>query len=461
VPAWVDVVVPVGMCLLVAIAAVLPALRAGRLSAVQAIATGRAPRPAHGYVAHRALARLASLPRAVTLGLAAPAARPARTLVTAIAVLFGAAAVTFGAGLGTSLTRAYADISQSALSVRVLAVPAGAPSGPAAPGGKGGGSSGGSSSPIKLGPGNGMTAAQQRTVAAALATEPGTLHYVSVGHDQLNPAGLSSGLNVTAYGGNPAWSGLALISGRWYSGAAQADVNTLFLSDTGTSVGSAYALSSGGHSVTLRIVGEVFRPGDGPELYLSPATLAAVDPGAGVQEYDVSLRPGSNPQAYANAISARLGGSYYTDATRGGGGVFGAVETLVAMLTILIMVVAGLGVLNTVALQIRERAHDIGVFKSVGMTPRQTLGMILCSVAVVGLVAGIVAVPAGMYLHDGVVPTMAHAANSGIPASLLTAYLPWEVVVLALTGLAIAMAGALGPASWAAGTRTAFALRAE
>jgi putative ABC transport system permease protein len=137
------------------------------------------------------------------------------------------------------------------------------------------------------------------------------------------------------------------------------------------------------------------------------------------------------------------------------------VETLVTLLTLLIIAVAGLGVLNTVALQIRERAHDIGVFKSVGMTPRQTLAMILCSVAVAGLVAGIIAVPAGMYLHDGVVPTMASAANSGTPASLLTVYLPWEVVVLALAGLAIAMAGALGPASWAARTRTAFALRAE
>jgi putative ABC transport system permease protein len=458
VPVWVDVAVPLAVLALTAAGAVGPALRAGRMSAVQAIATGRAPRPKHGYVAHRALGRLAWLPRAVTLGLAAPAARPARTLVTAVAVLFGAVAVTFGAGLGTSLTRAYAEIAQTALSVRVMAGPTGAPSGPAGPGGKGG-------RIAVIGPGlggpAGLTAEQQHTITAALAAQPGTLHYFSEGDDQLNPPGLAGGLNLTAYGGDPAWSGLALISGRWYSAADEADVNTLFLTDTGTSIGSTYPLSSGGQTVTVRIVGEVFQPGNDVDMYLSPATLAAVDPGVGVQQYDVSLRPGTNPDAYANAVSAKLGGSYFANARRGGGRVFAAVETLVTLLTILIMVVAGLGVLNTVALQIRERAHDIGVFKSVGMTPRQTLAMILCSVAVVGLVAGIIAVPAGMYLHDGVVPTMAHAANSGIPAALLTAYLPWEVVVLALAGLAIAIAGALGPASWAAGTRTAFALRAE
>jgi putative ABC transport system permease protein len=85
----------------------------------------------------------------------------------------------------------------------------------------------------------------------------------------------------------------------------------------------------------------------------------------------------------------------------------------------------------------------------------------VCSIALVGLVAGIVAVPAGIYLHHQVLPTMAHAANSGIPQSLLSVYAPWGVVVLALAGLLIAVAGALGPATWAARTRTAFALRAE
>jgi putative ABC transport system permease protein len=48
IPLWVDVLVPLAILVLTGIAAVLPALRAGRMSAVQAIATGRAPRPRHG-----------------------------------------------------------------------------------------------------------------------------------------------------------------------------------------------------------------------------------------------------------------------------------------------------------------------------------------------------------------------------------------------------------------------------
>ena len=83
VPLWVDVTVPLAMLGLTAIGAMLPALRAGRMSAMQAIATGRAPRPAHGYLAHRLLGRLRRCARPVTIGLAAPFARPARTAVTA------------------------------------------------------------------------------------------------------------------------------------------------------------------------------------------------------------------------------------------------------------------------------------------------------------------------------------------------------------------------------------------
>ena len=84
VPFWVDVAVPLTVLLLTVAAAVGPASRAGAMSAVQAIATGRAPRPRHGFPAQRALARLTGVPRPVTLGLATPAARPGRTLVTVV-----------------------------------------------------------------------------------------------------------------------------------------------------------------------------------------------------------------------------------------------------------------------------------------------------------------------------------------------------------------------------------------
>jgi putative ABC transport system permease protein len=448
VPVWVDMAVPLAMLSLAGLAALLLALRAGRMSAVQAIATGRAPRPSHGYGAHRLLGR-ARLPRPVTIGLAGPFARPARTVITLAAIVFGVVAVTFGVGLGASLDRVYNDLNLTPEQVQVN-IPGGPASGSVVQG---------------AGPGPGLPslAAQERAVVAALRAQPGTRHYVAEADDDINALGLPDRLSLTGFGGDASWTGYAMITGHWYSGTSEADVNTAFLTDTGTKVGETYTLTSGSGArhLTVRIAGEVFDPRGGhPAIFASTSTLAALDPGLAPGQYDVALKPGTSAQAYATTVRATLG-QYYQVSTNGSSSQFVAIIGLIATLTLLLVAVAGLGVLNTVVLQTRERVHDLGVFKAIGMTPRQTIAMVVCSVAGIGLAAGLVAIPAGVALHQYVLPVMAHAAQTDVPASALNVYHPLELVLLALSGLAIAVAGALLPATWAAHARTASALRAE
>jgi putative ABC transport system permease protein len=170
---------------------------------------------------------------------------------------------------------------------------------------------------------------------------------------------------------------------------------------------------------------------------------------------------GQTAQAYANAVGAALGQDYSVQANGGGSSQFYVIIGLIATLTLLLVAVAGLGVLNTVVLQTRERVHDLGVFKAVGMTPRQTIAMVVCSVAGIGLAAGLIAIPAGIALHHYVLPVMGNAAQTAVPPSVLNVYQLGELVLLAVSGLVIAVAGALLPAGWAARTRTASALRAE
>jgi putative ABC transport system permease protein len=452
VPVWVDVAVPLAMLGLAGLTAVLFALRAGRMSAVQAIATGRAPRPKHGYAAHRMLGRdpWVRLPRAVTIGLAGPFARPARTAITLAAILFGGVAVTFGAGLGTSLDRVYNDLSHSASEPVQVSFP-GAPS----QNGNG-----------KAGPGPGPAlpslAAQEHAVQAALRAQPGTLHYVAEADDDIAALGLPDRVSLIGFGGDGSWTGYALIAGHWYSSAGQADVNTAFLADTGTKVGDSYTITSGSRHLTIQIAGEIFDPGGGrPEIIASQSTLTALDPGLAPDQYDVALTAGTSAHAYANAVGAKLGQFYQVSSNSDSSSQFFVIIGMVTTLTLLLAAVAGLGVLNTVVLQTRERVHDLGVFKAIGMTPRQTMAMVVCSVAGIGLVAGLIAIPAGIAVHHFVLPAMGHAAQTDVPPSVLNVYRPGELVLLALSGLVIATAGALIPAGWAARTRTAFALRAE
>jgi putative ABC transport system permease protein len=454
VPAWVDVTVPIAMLAGVGIAAVLPAIRAGRLSAVQAIATGRAPHAGRGYTAHRLLGRLA-LPRPVTVGLAAPFARPTRTTVTLVAVLLGATVVTFAVGLTTCLGQVVGAITHTATEPVQVMLP-----GPATgvPGQKGPGGAGPSAAPGA----QPSVAAQQRAVEAALRSQPGTLRYVAQADQPVGVAGMTQQVAVTAFRGDSSWTGYAMISGRWYSGPGQADVATGFLTATGKRVGDTATLSAGGAQVRVRIVGEVFDThNSGLDMITDWQTLAAADPSLAPDQYDVTLRPGTSAGSYARALSSRLGQDYFVVPNARHSQVVSLMISLIATLALGLAVVAGLGVLNTVVLQARERVHDLGVFKAVGMTPGQTIAMVVSWVAGIGLVAGVIAVPAGVSLYRYILPKMAAAADVGVPPGFLNAYRGWEFAVLALAGIAIAVAGALLPAGWAAQARSASALHAE
>ena len=436
VPAWVDVAVPLTMLVLAGLAAVLPSLRAGRLSAVQAIAAGRAPRQGHGQAAHRLLGRL-RLPRPVTMGLAAPFARPARTAMTLVAILLGATAVTFAVGLSTSLNRVVQGLDQNG------------------------------AQPVQIYPASqnvfSIDAAGQRTIETALRAQPGTLHYVAETDGMVTVAGLSQQVHLTAFAGNSSWTGYPLIAGHWFTGPGQIVVPTGFLNVTGKSVGDMVTMTFGSKQIPVRIVGEIFSTEHrGVSMITDWKTVASADPSlAQPSQYDVDLRPGTSATAYAQALNNRLGPSYGTAVNSRGSQVVDLMLGLIGALTLMLAAVAGLGVLNTVVLNTRERVHDLGVFKAVGMTPRQTIAMVLCWVAGVGLAAGVIGVPAGIVVHNYVLPVMASSANLGLPASYLHVYATWEVSALALAGLVIAAAGALLPAGWAARIRTASALRTE
>jgi putative ABC transport system permease protein len=305
-------------------------------------------------------------------------------------------------------------------------------------------------------------------VPAALRALPGTAHYVLEEDNQyVRVSGLVQAIPVTAFLGNARWTGYTLSRGHWYTGPDQAVVPKRLLTTLHATIGDTVTITgSGGRAIPVRIVGEVFdKENDGVTMLTDWQTLTAADPGLTPDpmnaQYDVGLRPGADRNTYAHALSAKLGPGYGVFVNQRGGGGAAIAIALAGTLTLLLSIAAGLGVLSTVVLHTRERVHDLGVFKAVGMTPRQTVAMVLCSVAGTGLLAGVLAVPAGILVHGYVIPAMVAAVGLDVPANLQNVYGVGELAALALAGLAIALAGALLPAGWAAQSRTAVALRAE
>jgi putative ABC transport system permease protein len=444
VPWWASAAAPAGMLVLVLLAGFGPALRAGRLSAAQAIAAGRAPRAGHGYAAHRVASRL-RLPRPLGLGLAAPFARPARTVVTLAAIAFGATAVIFAVGLHASLDRAAASESHSA-TIGVYVEQFGPENGPA-------------NRPPPV-----PSAAQDAAAMAALRAQPGTLHAVAHYEDQVKVPGIAANVNAQAFGGDASWTGFGIIAGHWYDAPGEVDVNTAFLAASGLAVGDTATVDTGtGPGTRVRIVGEVFHPSDQPTLWGSPGTLPGVATQANLQDYEVGLRSGFSADAYVQAVNRTLGSRNPWQATAqpGGARFYTIASNLVGLLALMVAIAAGLGVLNTVLMTTRDRVHDLGVFKALGMRPGQVLAMVTGWIAVPAVVAAAIAAPAAVALNDATVRAMAGTAHTGIPASFTQVFPPSRLALLSLAAVAIAAAGALLPATWAARGRPATALHAE
>ncbi|MFF7645677.1 FtsX-like permease family protein [Streptomyces canus] len=442
---WVDVVVPAGALLVVGIAAFVPALRAGRLRTVEAIAVGRAPRTGRGQLAHRAAARL-PLPRAVTYGVAGPFAHPVRTLAMLLAVAFGTIAATFAVGLTSSLNEVNAV--QDPENRSAVTVFTGGP-----------GIAGGEHVPAPGTPE--PEPADPAKVSAAIKAQAGTASYYGMGRQDATVAGVSGTVRATLYQGDSTRGSYAMISGHWLTGAGQVVVPGRFLETTGTEIGDTVRMTVGKQTATLRIVGEAFgSSGDDLEIQATLADFPATRP----QVFLVDVKAGVSAPEYAKKLAARiepLGADARANSPSERDNFVVVLNTMAALLTLMLVCVAGLGVLNSVVLDTRERVHDLGVCKALGMSPRQTVSLVLASVAGIGVLGGLVGVPAGYALHGFVLPVMGHAAGTDLPRSVLDVYDTPQLLLLGLAGLVIALLGALLPAGWAARARTATALRTE
>ncbi|GGN75477.1 hypothetical protein GCM10010112_46760 [Actinoplanes lobatus] len=431
VPWWTDVLVLLGLTLLAGLAAAGPALRAGRLSATRAITVGRAPRGGHGFRIRRALAAL-PLPRPITFGLASPFARPARTAVTMVAILLGVTTVVFAAGLSKSLTEL------AAAGNRVEQVPILVAAGMHGP----------------------EPTADPEKIRTIIEAQPETAAVTAARETEARVPGSGLPLRIRAYQGDASWTGYPLLSGRWYANPGEAVAGARLLSSFGVRVGDELTVTTPGGRTTVRIVGEVFSNGSTAVMIMDAAGLSG---SLALRGFEVGVTPGTDLHSYAATLNAAFGETAHAEisAETQENEIVTAMLALIATLTLLLTAVAGLGVLNTVVLETRERVHEIGVLKTLGMTPGQVRLMVISSMLLIGAAGGALAVPLGRLLHSWSLPIMGDAAGLTLPPAVLAVYRPAELVALAAAGMLLAAIGALVPAGWAARSRASTALRAE
>ena len=415
----------------VTVAAVIPAFRAGLLKPAVVIANATAPRGRSGRWL-RALAARARLPRPAILGLGDAAARPARALLTLLAIFLGVATVVVALGETRSFNEIYTYEAHSGrVDVVVIRSPALA----------------------------------DPDVSRLINSQPETARVVAETNTNITVPGIADPVQTLAFRGDSAALGFLLVGGRWVNGAGEAVAPRSLVQDAHLRIGDSFTGTVHGVDVSLRIVGEVYDFTGGPgghELMIDSSTIAAAAPDLAPSTYRVSLKPGSNVTAYVRRLAAaqpdlldvQANGTGNTDFLTVIGGVLFAIAAIIAL-------IASAGIFNTLLLNTRERLRDTATLKALGMSPRQVIGMVAVSAGFLALVGGAVAVPAGVGLYRVLFDQLSILGGSPTPAPFYDVFAPWELVAIPLGGVAIAVLAAIVPARWASRTNVVAVLRAE
>jgi putative ABC transport system permease protein len=426
-----------GVLVITALAAALPAGRAAQLSAVAAITAGSAPASSKPSRLGAALGQL-PLPRALTLGVAESFAQPLRSSTTLIAIVFGVATVTFATGLHGSLLLVKESISRTdAVPVEVQSL-----------------NSGGS-----------LPATASPNVESILRESRDTANVVAEAQSDIHVTGIAKEVILEGFRGPSSTLGYALIQGRWFSGADEVVVESAFLDDTQHRIGDIFSAAGQGGSHRLRIVGTyVNNRGGGYRLLADWITLVQLDPPAAPMWWEVQTTPGADVAAYVDSFTPTLQAAGYGIDARAGRGIddsFFLLNLVIVALAAVLTLIAVSGVFNTVLLGTRERLRESAILKALGMSPRGLIVMIITSVASLGLLGGLLGVPAGLAVHRAILGQMASIAGTDIPASFYAALTASWLPILAASGLAVAILGAALPALWVARTRVADVLHSE
>ena len=405
----------------VAICTAIPAIRAGRLNTVEALAIGRANARGKASRAARAAAAL-RLPATMRLGVKDAFAGRARAILSV-------------AALAMMVITLVAALSMEATYGKVIGDPA-----------------------LRAKPWDIRVDAGQLDPAQALAAvrEVPTTRVTTIsGLTATGPNGHE--VNVRALGDGFQHFRYAVPDGRMIERPGEAIVGRGLLDTQHLKVGDRLTLRAAGTPVRVTIVGRHVEPDDDGEVAIVSAST--LPPALRSQLAGTAVIAGLPPGSDQRAVQRRLEGAgmsaeLVSDEVRQ---ERADVRPIVYGSSLLLVAVGLVNLLTTLLLVTRERSRDYGIFKAVGLTPRGVLAVVNSGGAVLGLIAIVVGIPAGIAIFRALMAVMSPSEGTdivGTPGVLALALI--VPVVLAVTALASSL-----PARRAARTSAAVVLRAE
>ena len=149
---------------------------------------------------------------------------------------------------------------------------------------------------------------------------------------------------------------------------------------------------------------------------------------------DAAFRASLHTEAASYAAELLTASGLSSDLERSLDRVIGLFDVL----SLLAVVIAGLGIVNTLGVSVLERAREIAILRSHGMTTGQVQAMVVAEASIMGAIGGIAAIVTGLLMSWAVVGGTASrdfGAGLAIPWPLLISVLLLGTGVAALAGL--------------------------
>jgi putative ABC transport system permease protein len=228
-------------------------------------------------------------------------------------------------------------------------------------------------------------------------------------------------------------AGYAIGDGRMFAGADEGVAGYGLLDLLGIGVGDRLTITMADRTRAVTIVGWYQESEDGGEVLLVPAaTLGAVAPGS----FLVHVADGADSHDVARSLQATLGtGAVVRVNDVELGDEFDAFRLAFLLVTALALLLAMANLSATMLLAVRERAHDLGVLRAVGMTPRQVAAVSGGAAALLGAGAALLGIGAGSVASRALLESVGE--ESGIGPGLATDPAAWAVVATVVATLAV------------------------
>jgi putative ABC transport system permease protein len=409
---------------LVGVFTLLPAWRAGRIGAIRALNAGNDQAPS-GRSRIAVLASKLRLPAVAVIGVKDTARRPSRTALTVLALVLAVVTATFSLGIEATFNKTMSD--------------------PTVIGGP----------PFDIGADR--DAYDDAAARRLIESIPEVAAYLPVLHTDARVA--NEGFNVHAFDGDlqePRWR---VREGRMPSARGEAALSTRLASDLGLGVGNRLTMVVGfetSQAVEVAIVG-TFVSVEGDIMAVTRETIPGDEPPT---DYLVRVNPGVDPRVVSRQLIE--GSQGYLDPE-----VFDETiadirddfRSVLIGLNAVLFTIAGLNLLSSLLLNIRERRHDFAILKTIGFTPAQVAQAVFYGSAALAVVAVAVGLPAGLVATRIMFDVLSNAAGIGTGVGAMPGIL-W-LAPLVPGAIAIAALATVIPARRAAGVEVAEVLRYE